>query len=156
MSSELPSGKGNLSRVDDFGLGPYDSENSTRLDSDVDDPQYSLPSPGEPERTYDFFASSRLPEDNDLPVARADYYDSLYVGQKSEAVENLEIQDNGFFGYNVEDLSDNAPPRDPYEAGVLSSIISTLFESSDWESEPRIRACASDIHAAVRMLRRHF
>lgn len=154
MSSGLPSGKKTQDRVDDFGLGPYDSENPVHIDSEPTDPNTALPSPGEPERTYDFYGSSQLPEDDDQPTARSDYFDSLYVGQRAQDVENLEIQDNDLFGYHIEDLLDNTSPEDPYEAGVLSSVISALFESSAWTDEPRVRVCAADLHSVVRVLRR--
>jgi len=154
MSSGLPSGKKTQDRVDDFGLGPYDSENPVHIDSDPSDPNTALPSPGEPERTYDFYGSSQLPEDDDQPTARADYYDSLYVGQRTQDVENLELQDNGLFGYKIENQLDNTIPEDPYEAGVLSSVVASLFESASWGDEPRVRMCAADIQSVVRLLRR--
>lgn len=151
MRSGLPSGTTESPRANDWGLGPYDSGAEDPQDLEHDAPVVALPSPSPPSHSYDFYAASRLPKDDDVPTARADYYDSLYVGQG--VVENLEIQDNGLFGQTIGDLSDAVPP-DPYEAGVLSSVIQTLFESDGWSTEPEIRICAADLYSVLLILRR--
>ena len=151
MSSGLPSGKSEPGRVNDLGIGPYDSDTEDSPNADPEAPVASLPSSGEPHRSYDFYGSSQLPEDDDVPTARSDYYDSLYVGQNT--VENLEVQDNDLFGQTIADLNVAVPP-DPYEAGVLSSVVHTLFESDAWVTQPEVRVCAADLQAVVRMLRR--
>lgn len=147
MSSSLPSGKPGTPRSYDYGLGPYDGQGESGEELA---PVSSLPSPGEPDKgPYDFYASG-LPDDSNTLSGRADYYDRLYVGLSDE---NLEIDETGLYGERIINLSDNHIPIDN-DAGVLSSVIESLFEADPGCDDAEIQATASDLKCAIRLMRR--
>lgn len=148
MSSSLPSGKSPSPTSYDYGLGPYDGQ-SDNPDSEHDSLVNSIPAPSEPDDSYDFYASG-LPQDDDNLVGRSDYYDRLYVGLSNE---NIEVDDLDLFGQRIVNLSDNRIPWGN-DAGVLSSVIKSLFEQDPDGSDDDIQACASDLRCAVRLMRR--
>lgn len=145
MSSSLPTEDAMDMAVDDFGLGPWDSDPTSSKGEDKEDLRSellprgnSLPDaggsydPNGPERLTSYASSgseafAELPSDANNPSARSDYYDRMTTG----IVEYLWPDgDTGAFAQQEDEEQSASLPGAPKNDHVTDSALQGL--GNDW------------------------